>query len=195
MAIEVECRNCGRILRAPDDAAGRRAKCPECSAVVLVHEDGDEFDEFFDTDFLPTEEPSGFHEDYEETPPRDRRDVRPCPVCGEYIKSRATRCRFCGESLRESRHARPGDRSEGWAIASLVLGIVSLVLFCLAPISVPLALMAVVFSVLEMVKASQEHRDRSGMAIAGLICGLIPLAFWMAILIAAMTDNARMFNF
>jgi hypothetical protein len=30
MAIEFHCTNCGRLLRVPDDAAGKAAKCPEC---------------------------------------------------------------------------------------------------------------------------------------------------------------------
>lgn len=199
MAIEVECRNCGRILRAPDDAVGRRAKCPECAAVVVVADNtaeaDDELDDFFNTALTPIEEPRQFDDERESTGYADHRDERPCPVCGEYIKTRAFRCRFCGESLRESRYAGSGDRSEGLAIASMVLGIISLVLFCLLPLSVPLALLAVVFAIMEMSKARREDRHRSGMAIAGLICGLIPLAFWLAIFVAAMTDNARVFNF
>ncbi len=199
MAIEVECRNCGRILRAPDDAVGRRAKCPECAAVVVVTDDAgeadDELDDFFNSALTPIEEPRHFDERRESTGYGDHRDERPCPVCGEFVKTRAIRCRFCGESLRESRHARAGDESEGFAIASMVLGIISLVLFCLFPISVPLALLAVLFAVIEMTKARREQRRRSGMAIAGLVCGVIPLAFWLAVFIAAMTDNARLFNF
>ncbi len=36
MSIAVTCAACGKSLNAPDSAAGKRAKCPQCSAVLLV---------------------------------------------------------------------------------------------------------------------------------------------------------------
>lgn len=36
MAIEFRCRQCGRLLRVPDDAAGKSAQCPECQGLTTV---------------------------------------------------------------------------------------------------------------------------------------------------------------
>src|SRR5688572_12602112 len=36
MLILFTCRYCGRVLNAPAELAGRRAKCPHCSNIVLV---------------------------------------------------------------------------------------------------------------------------------------------------------------
>jgi len=36
MAIEFRCTKCGRLLRTPDDAAGKQAQCPECGTLSTV---------------------------------------------------------------------------------------------------------------------------------------------------------------
>jgi phage FluMu protein Com len=36
MPIEFRCKQCARLLRVPDEAAGRQAKCPECGAVSPI---------------------------------------------------------------------------------------------------------------------------------------------------------------
>ena len=36
MPIEFHCSNCGKLLRTPDDSAGRQAKCPACGQTVAV---------------------------------------------------------------------------------------------------------------------------------------------------------------
>ncbi len=38
MPIEFRCTECGKLLRTPDDAAGKQAKCPACGALVAVPE-------------------------------------------------------------------------------------------------------------------------------------------------------------
>lgn len=38
MPIEFRCSQCGRLLRTPDDSAGRQARCPECGNVQAVPE-------------------------------------------------------------------------------------------------------------------------------------------------------------
>ncbi len=51
----------------------------------------------------------------------------------------------------------------GFGIASLVLGIISLLLFCTC-INIPLAILAIVFGIIQLVRGSGK-----GMAIGGLI--------------------------
>jgi hypothetical protein len=36
MPIDIVCPSCGKRLKAPDTAAGKRVKCPQCSAAVPV---------------------------------------------------------------------------------------------------------------------------------------------------------------
>lgn len=40
MAIEFSCDNCGKHLRAPDDAAGRKSRCPDCGNIATVPDAG-----------------------------------------------------------------------------------------------------------------------------------------------------------
>jgi len=68
---------------------------------------------------------------------------------------------------------------KGLCIASMVLGIVSVVLFCIWYLALPCAIVAIVFGVLGL-KSSAK-----GMAIAGLATGIIGLIISLFIIIAA----------
>ncbi len=48
MAIRFSCSGCGKTLSVPDDAAGKKARCPDCSTVVDVPEQtgGEETEEY-----------------------------------------------------------------------------------------------------------------------------------------------------
>ncbi len=36
MSIEIHCDHCGKLIRAPESAAGRRGKCPYCDQSVYI---------------------------------------------------------------------------------------------------------------------------------------------------------------
>lgn len=74
-------------------------------------------------------------------------------------------------------------QTNGWAVASLVCGI----LFCLA-LPAPLA---VIFGIVALLKSRQPHVGGKGMAVAGLILGIIGIAFW--ILVASFGVMAYLF--
>jgi hypothetical protein len=76
------------------------------------------------------------------------------------------------------------------AIASLIIGILSLPSFCLWCISIPLAILALIFGALGL-----KGRNRS-LAIAGMTCaGLgILLAIAFVILASTINPNSRIFN-
>lgn len=40
MAIEFRCQRCDKLLRTPDESAGKKAKCPECATIQDVPEQG-----------------------------------------------------------------------------------------------------------------------------------------------------------
>ena len=62
---------------------------------------------------------------------------------------------------------------KGFCIAAMVLGIVALVFFCLWYISIPCAILAIIFGILGMKSINK------GMAIAGLVTGIIGLVIWV----------------
>ncbi|MBI5863811.1 MAG: hypothetical protein HZB38_04760 [Planctomycetes bacterium] len=56
MPIEIHCNHCGKLVRAPDDAAGKHGKCPTCHQTVYVPTPSDQLDalklEPIDNDFV-----------------------------------------------------------------------------------------------------------------------------------------------
>lgn len=60
--------------------------------------------------------------------------------------------------------------NKGFSIASMVLGIISIVLFCIWYLSIPCAILAIIFGIVGMKKGAK------GMAIAGLVLGIIAVA-------------------
>jgi hypothetical protein len=73
---------------------------------------------------------------------------------------------------------RPGN---GMAVAALVLGIVSLALFCIVYVSLPCAVLAIIFGVIGRRKA-REGATGGGMATAGLACGVIGIGVFALML-------------
>lgn len=71
------------------------------------------------------------------------------------------------QTKNEKKEETPTKDRKGFAITSMVLGIISLVLFCIWYISVPCSILAIIFAILSL-KSSKK-----GMAIAGLTTGII----------------------
>ena len=44
MAIEFHCDHCGKLVRAPDDAGGKRGRCPSCKQAVYIPTPTDEIE-------------------------------------------------------------------------------------------------------------------------------------------------------
>ena len=64
----------------------------------------------------------------------------------------------------------------GLAIASMVCGILSIPLLCAWPVSIPLAVVAVVLGLVARGQVRRGVAGGGGMAIAGIVCGAVPLA-------------------
>jgi hypothetical protein len=77
--------------------------------------------------------------------------------------------------------ARRGEESIGLSVASMVLGIISAVIFCFWPISMPLAILAIIFGAIGMNKGGK------GMGIAGMICGIAAIALFLIFLLIGLT--------
>lgn len=104
MPISFDCKFCGKRLKAPDSAAGKTSKCPQCGKPVTCPEPVydaepvadqpeilDDVDAYSDLDDGKPYGVTG--------PPPEASDEhrRPCPMCGEMILASAAKCRFCGE--------------------------------------------------------------------------------------------------
>ena len=62
---------------------------------------------------------------------------------------------------------------KGLSIAAMILGIVSVVLCCIWYLSIPCAILAIIFGVIG------KKRDGRGMAIAGLVLGIIAIGLYI----------------
>jgi len=143
MPITFVCSTCGKKLKTKDDLAGKRVVCPYCQAKVVVPS------EVLDAEIVEEEEGSNPYQMQDAQEPAapvrkkkssredddDDEGRRPCPMCGEMIRARAGKCRFCGEvfdpelrRLEGRRRRRAGDEDASltagdWVLAILCSGI------------------------------------------------------------------------
>ena len=120
MPISCECPSCGKRLKAPDSAAGKRALCPKCrNPVQIPTEIIHDAEEVTDTE-QATEAAAAVPEDEYglanvgaepagAAPPEPER--RPCPACGEMIAVAAVKCRYCGEIVNAAYKTQVQGRS------------------------------------------------------------------------------------
>jgi Domain of unknown function (DUF4190) len=86
--------------------------------------------------------------------------------------------------------APPARSSNGFAVTSLVLGILSIVLFFTIWIPFILAILAIIFGALGISNA-RKGAPRKGMAIAGLICGIagvVIAVLFIVLIVSAVND-------
>jgi hypothetical protein len=90
-------------------------------------------------------------------------------------------------------YASGGPKPAGLAIASMVLGIVSL-FFCMWYIAIPCGILAIIFGVIAGNKAKTGEGGGAGMAKAGFIMGCIGLAIDIIIVILIFTVGLAFFK-
>lgn len=103
------CPACGKTVRAPDETAGKRARCPRCKAIIEVPS------AVYEAEVVAEPESEAIvvvaSNDAEEDEGR-----RPCPMCGELIMADALKCRYCGEifdkTLKKKAKKKRGDAEE-----------------------------------------------------------------------------------
>lgn len=78
-------------------------------------------------------------------------------------------------------NATKNEKIYGLNIAALVLGIISLVLWCVWFISIPCSILALIFGIIGVKKAGKS------MAIGGIVTGSIALAVWAMLFLGAFT--------
>ncbi|WP_307131191.1 DUF4190 domain-containing protein [Streptomyces aurantiacus] len=82
--------------------------------------------------------------------------------------------------------------NNGLGIASLVLGIVSAVGFCLWPVSLAAGVLALIFGLIGRNKVRRGEATNPGHALAGIICGAVGvvLAIAFVVVLAVVPDDA-----
>lgn len=97
------------------------------------------------------------------------------------------------QSSRNTNGGQPSSSPEqgaGFAIASLVLGIVSIVLFC-ASVNIVTGILGIIFGAVYLAKKYPEKR---GMAMAGLILSIISIALYVLLLVITLSTGISAIN-
>jgi hypothetical protein len=114
-----------------------------------------------------------------------------CPACGAQNSEDSNFCKSCGMALAKtgkhdglipsvaSQPAAEHVRTSGLAVTSLVLGVIGLIFSFLGILAIILGAIAI----------SQINREPDlegrGLAIAGLVLGIIDIAVWLLVIIFA----------
>ncbi len=109
-----------------------------------------------------------------------------CPNCGTPANENQTCCAKCGAALKAQGNQPISNRSPGLglAITSMVLGIVSLVLFCVIYLAIPCAIVGIALGGVALSKAKKANA-KSGMAVAGITCSCVSLGILIVLVVAA----------
>lgn len=78
--------------------------------------------------------------------------------------------------------------SQGFGIAALILGIFSLLLFCTC-INIPLAILAIIFGIIQIVKYKQK-----GLAIGGIVTAGLSILLLIILLVTASSSSSNMYE-
>ncbi len=126
-----------------------------------------------------------------------------CHNCGTQINENQSNCTNCGALLNpqnaslqpqhELSYATEKTQEKekiqgitGLAVTSMVLGIVSLVLFCVAWLAIICAIIGACLGGVALSKAKRAG-IKSGMAVAGIVCSVIALGLLIVYVILAAT--------
>ena len=128
-----------------------------------------------------------------------------CTNCGAQCPDNSAKCQNCGAPLQSAQPqpAQPQPHpmypvapvvpGKGMGVASLVLGIISLVLFCFLPVSMPCGLIAIILGAVGMMKAKQAGMS-NGTATAGLVCGCIAIGLALLLSLIARSLLGELFE-
>lgn len=100
-----------------------------------------------------------------------------CSVCGYNLRGSAVGgfCPECGSSIEKSLVVNGNRPNPGLAIASMVLGILSIVLFCCCGWVLGIVGLALGIVALMQLPDTPQARSARGMALAGVICSGISI--------------------
>ena len=115
-----------------------------------------------------------------------------CPNCSTNNAPGATHCASCGTPLSSAIYGvAPAVPGKGLGIASMVLGIISLVLFCIWYISIPCAIIGAALGGVALNKAKAVGM-KNGLGTAGLVCSVIAIGLAILFIILVAIGLAEM---
>ena len=174
------CGYCSSRLEANESQSGQEGQCPTCGnsiVIPILDRYGRLIDPMTGKIIKPDPHPVHAYAAAGERAPRilrsdDGRQTIMCPRCQSLSPISANNCKSCGMPFTmEGTTLEAAGTSNGFCVASLVLGIIGIPAFCtvLAPV------LAIVFGVIgyNQVSKSGAEGGGKGMAIAGIICGVI----------------------
>jgi phage FluMu protein Com len=90
--MKVRCPQCGQVLNAPDEAAGRKVRCQACRTVFFLSKPDD-------SETQPVSSPAweAARLELTEAPPRER---AVCPICRASMDTAVSICAMCGFNRR-----------------------------------------------------------------------------------------------
>jgi hypothetical protein len=181
------CQYCSSRLEANEGMAGTTGGCPTCGNTITIPI-LDRFGRLIDpmTGMVIKQDPHPVHA-YAAAGDRAPRIFRrsdgsqaiQCPRCPTVSPIQANNCKQCGMPFTmEGTTAESAGQSNGFAVASLVLGLVGLPTSCL----MVLPLLAVVFGSIALYQTRESGSGR-GIAIAGITCGVIGLGMGLLMIL------------
>jgi DNA-directed RNA polymerase subunit RPC12/RpoP len=174
------CGYCSSRLEANESQSGQEGQCPTCGnsiVIPILDRYGRLIDPMTGKIIKPDPHPVHAYAAAGERAPRilrsdDGRQTIMCPRCQSLSPITANNCKSCGMPFTmEGTTLEATGTSNGFCVASLVLGIIGIPAFCSAITPV----LAIVFGVIgynQVAKTGVEGGGK-GMAIAGIICGVI----------------------
>lgn len=120
-----------------------------------------------------------------------------CRKCGKEIPDNSTVCGYCGTPTDPYNSYFYGGTPQnmdgganGMAIASMVLGIIAVLLSCCSGtrwLTVIVAVVGIVFGILALQKKEFNNR---GMAIAGIVCSIVALVMGLILILLGVVGIA-----
>ncbi len=181
------CQYCSSRLEATTAMAGQEGHCPTCGNTIIIPI-LDRYGRLIDpmTGKVIKQDPHPVHAYAAagERAPKILRDEQGrqfigCPRCGTVNAISANNCKNCGMPFTmEGTTLEAAGASNGFAMASLVLGIIGLPAFC----TIIIPLLAVIFGIIGLNQTMGESADSGGrgLAIGGLVCGGLGLMLGIA---------------
>jgi hypothetical protein len=180
------CAYCSSRLEATESMAAQEGQCPTCGNNITIPI-LDRYGRLIDpiTKQIIKQDPHPVHA-YAAAGDRAPKIIRQksgqqtiqCPRCNTLSAITANNCKSCGMPFTmEGTTLEASGTSNGFCVASLVLGIIGLPTYCV--IITPL--LGVIFGIIGLNQTSKGGEGGGrGMAIAGIICGSLGLliALW-----------------
>ena len=119
-----------------------------------------------------------------------------CPACAAEVPTGAFVCAMCRYNLRTRTFSDARSRTNGLAVASLIMGLVALMIFPLVPLSALGGLLALVMggAATRQIKKSEGTLSGAEMARFGLVLGLIAVLVALGLTVAAILLDVEVIN-